>query len=89
MTIAIKPQEPVQKLEQATGAGLANQKRIENHKKAAIHHEAAARHHYEAAKQYESGSHEKAYRSTLVAQGHHIMAAEHQREVLKHHVLHK
>ncbi len=65
-----------------------NQKGIENHKKTATHLEAAAKHHLEAAKHHESGNHDKAAKSTLIAHGHLSHANEAQRENVKQHALH-
>ena len=51
----------------------------------ATHLEYALKHHREAAKHHEEGNHDKAAQSTLIAQGHHVLAGEHQREDAKHH----
>jgi hypothetical protein len=64
-----------------------NQKDIQNHKTAAKHHEEAAKHHLDAAKHHENGDHAKAAQSTVMAQGHHAIAHEHQKEDVKQHAL--
>lgn len=64
-----------------------NSKGIENHKKAAKHHEEAAKNHLQAIKHHEAGEAEKATKSTVIANGHHHLAGEANREVLKHHAL--
>jgi hypothetical protein len=87
MTTIVKGPESIQKAEYFKGMSPEIQKGVENHKKAAAHHEAAAKHHHEAARHHEEGNHEKAYQSTLMAHGHHIMAGERQREDLRHHTL--
>jgi hypothetical protein len=66
---------------------VANQKRIDNHKRAAKHHEEAAKNHLEAAKNHEEGNHDKAFKSTVKAQGHLLLASETQKEVNKNHAL--
>lgn len=66
---------------------LENQKGIENHKKTALHLQEAAKHHLEAAKHHEEGNHEKAAKSTVTAQGYLSLAAEAQKEDVKHHAL--
>jgi hypothetical protein len=45
----------------------------------------AAKHHLEAAKYHEAGIHDKAYTSTVKANGHAVMASECQREDVKYH----
>ena len=60
-----------------------NEKRIENHIKAAIHHEEAAKHHYDAVKHHRSGDHKKATESSIKANGHHALAVESLREDVK------
>ena len=62
-----------------------NQKRIENHKKAAGHFESAAKHHNDAAKHHESGNHEKAAQSTMAAHGHQSLGRDAQREDAQFH----
>jgi hypothetical protein len=64
-----------------------NQKGIDNHRRIATHLEAAARHHLNAAKYHESGDHEKAAHSTIMAIGFHRMAGDAQREDVPHHAL--
>jgi hypothetical protein len=64
-----------------------NQKDIENHKKIATHLEDAAKQHKEAAKHHESGDHDKAAKSTIIAQGHHDLANDAQKEDAKNHAL--
>lgn len=59
---------------------IENKKGVENHRQAVIHHEAAANHHREAIKQHEAGNHEQAYKSYLIAYGHHAMAGDLARE---------
>lgn len=71
----------------ASVSSVENQKGIENHKVAAKHLTEAAKHHVDAAKHHEAGNHEKAARSTLYAHGHVTIAAEAQREDIKHHAL--
>jgi hypothetical protein len=66
---------------------VANQNRIDNHKKAAKHHEEAAKSHLDAAKNHEEGNHDKALKSTVKAQGHLLLASESQKEVSKNHAL--
>ncbi len=66
---------------------VANQRRIENHKKAAKHHEEAAKQHLDAVKHHEDGNHDKALNSTVKAQGHAALAADTQQEVNKNHAL--
>ena len=58
-----------------------------NHRKAASHHEEAAKYHTEAAKHLEAGHHEKAWESTVKAQGHHRLATECESEIVKEHAL--
>lgn len=60
-------------------------KHIENHKTAAKHHEEAAKLHHEAAMHHETGNYAKANESSLKAHGHHILATDTQREILKQH----
>jgi hypothetical protein len=62
-----------------------NRKGIENHKTIATHLEAAAKNHLEAAKHHEEENHDKAAKSTIVAQGHLTIASEAQREDAKQH----
>ncbi len=64
---------------------LDSSKEIENHKKAAAHHEEAAKNHLQAVKYHEAGDVEKATKSTVIANGHHQLAGEANREVLKNH----
>jgi hypothetical protein len=64
-----------------------NQAGIENHKKAASHLEQAAKHHLEAAGHHENENHEKAAKSTVIAQGHVTLANEAQKEDTKYHAL--
>jgi hypothetical protein len=64
-----------------------NKKDSENHKKIATHLEEAAKHHKEAAKQHEAGDHDKAARSTVIAQGYHALAHEANKEDIKYHAL--
>ena len=66
------------KKERSTILTAENEKGIENHRQAAEHLEEAAQH-------YEEGNHEKAFERTVKAQGHHYLAGEHQREVVKQH----
>ena len=73
------------KAEHKSVPAAENHKGIENHKKAAAHLQEAAKHHLDAAKHHEAGEHEKAAHSTIVAQGHHRIASEAQKEdVLQH-----
>lgn len=60
-------------------------KGIENHKKSAAHLEKAAKHHLDAASHHESGQHEKAAQSTVLAHGHTGLAQDEQREYLRLH----
>ena len=62
-----------------------NKKGIENHKTIATHLEAAAKNHLEAAKHHEEENHDKAAKSTIIAQGHLAIASEAQREDAKQH----
>ncbi len=62
-------------------------KGAELHTKAAEHHEQAAKSHHEAAGHHEAGHTDKAAASTVIAQGHHTLAGETQREIVKHHVI--
>jgi hypothetical protein len=64
-----------------------NYKGIENHRKSAEHLEKAAKLHLEAARHHESGEHGKAAKSTIAAQGHVLIAAEAQREDVRHHAM--
>jgi hypothetical protein len=64
-----------------------NQKGIENHKKAAEHHQLAAKNHLEASHHHETGAHDKAAESTVIALGHSTLANEHQKEDAIHHAL--
>lgn len=66
---------------------IGNPAGIENHKKAARHHEEAAKHHHEAVKHHQEGNHEKAYVSTVKAQGHHYLASKSQKKDIKYHAL--
>ena len=63
----------------------ANQKSIENHKKAAKHLEHSAKLHTEAAMHREAGNQSKANDSTVKAHGHQVMANEAHKEVVKAH----
>jgi len=63
----------------------AYKKTIENHKQAAAHHMEAAKHHLDAVKHYETGNHEKAAHSTVLAYGHHAIAGEFLNDDAKHH----
>ena len=60
---------------------------IEYHKKAAKNHEEAAKHHLDAARYLALGNNEKAFESTVKAHGHHSLANEAQKEVLRHYAL--
>lgn len=60
-------------------------KTIENHKNAAAHHLEAAKHHQDAIKHYETGNHEKAARSAMIAFGHHSIAGEFISDDAKYH----
>ncbi|MFN7910332.1 MAG: hypothetical protein ACK5QC_00820 [Bacteroidota bacterium] len=62
-----------------------NKKGIENHKVIAAHLEAAAKNHLEAAKHHAEENHEKAARSTIIAQDHLVIANEAQKEDAKAH----
>lgn len=66
---------------------VENQKGIQNHKKLANHLQEAAKHHLDAAKHHEEGNHEKAYNSTILAQGHLSIAYEAQKEDVRHHAI--
>lgn len=74
-----------QKREMKSNPIDANQKGIDNHKKAATHLEAAAKNHLSAAKHHEDGNHEKAAQSTVVAQGHVNLANKAQDRDAKQH----
>ena len=63
----------------------ALKKTIENHQQAAAHHTEAAKHNLDAAKHYESGDHEKAAHSSLLAHGHHAIAGQFLNDDAKHH----
>ncbi len=75
------------KKEPIKGTPEDHQKGIENHKKIANHLETAAKHHHEAAKHHEAGDHDKAAKSTITAQGHHLLASQAQKEDAKEHAL--
>lgn len=62
-----------------------NLKNIENHRKVSTHLDDASKHHIDAAKHHEAGNHEKAAQSTIVANGHLLLANEAQKEDVKHH----
>jgi predicted Zn-dependent protease len=64
-----------------------NKKDIENHKKIATHLEEAAKQHKEAAKQHQAGEHDKAAKSTVIAQGHQTLAQEAHKDDAKYHAL--
>ena len=87
MTTTYKDSVPAQRIEHETNRFAENKKGIENHKQAAIHHEAAAKCHHDAVKYHEAGNHEKAYKSSLIAYGHLVLAEELAKEDLKHHTL--
>ena len=70
----------------STGISAENQKGIENHLKAAIHFEAAAKNHRDAAKFHQEGNHDKAFKSTIMAQGNQGIANACQREDVSRHV---
>lgn len=71
--------------ETKTANSTDGKKNIDSHKQAAAHHMEAAKHHLEAAKYHEAGIHDKAYTSTVKANGHAVMASECQREDVKYH----
>ncbi|MBC7554134.1 MAG: hypothetical protein H7257_09150 [Taibaiella sp.] len=62
-------------------------KSVENHKQAAAHHQEAAKHHLDAANHHESGHHDKAHTSAVLAHGHSSIASDHQKEDAKNHAL--
>jgi hypothetical protein len=64
-----------------------NSKQVESHKQAAKHYLEAARHHEAAARYHEAGDGAKAAQSAIKAFGHQSLAADHQREQLKHSAL--
>jgi len=85
MSTTYKDSVPAQKIEHESSRFGENQKGIENHKQAAIHHESAAKYHHEAAKYHDAGNHEKAYKCSMAAYGHHALAGELARQDFKHH----
>ena len=64
-----------------------NKKGIQNHQEAAAYFEEAAKNHRDAAKHHEAGNHEKAFKSTIMAQGNQRMGIECQKEDVTHHAL--
>jgi len=70
------------KTEQTKNGVEKNKMGIEDHRKVAALYRLAAMHHLEAIREYESGNHEKVYKSTLQAQGI-VLYAMNFREKLK------
>ena len=82
-TVTKNQREGKDEVKQPTASDV--QKSVENHKQAAAHSQESAKHHLEAAKHHEAGHHDKAGQSTVIANGHHLIAGEYQRDDSKHH----
>ena len=73
--------------EQLDVSSAENHKGIENHIIAAKHYKEAAKHHIDAAKHHAQGNHEKAYESTIKAQGHSWFARKYEMEDAGQHAM--
>ena len=75
------------KKEEINAPTATNKKQADCHKQASKHLQDASKHHDEAAKHHDKGDTAKAALSALKAQGHHELAKDHQKEILKHNTL--